>query len=368
MGRASRGLLAVAIASCAVTALGACASLSQLSSGGPGGSADARADAKDGTAPPGDSRAGSNDGSAPSDATSDTSPPDDTSPSADTSPSTPCSCAPEAPAGWTGPFVLYDGPTAGAPSCPAGTLKELTAFADLQAAGPVVCSACNCQAPTNADCEVADLDLVPYTDQGCTAACSQPATILGCTTCALPSQIVLFPGVESSGTPTVTLVDAGSCTPSGGAANAPPFTGATEALGCASTGTGCDAGSVCLPAAVAPFEPHACVSQLGATSCPAGPFQTALSFFTGISDNRGCAPCACDTPQGGTCALQGFGYGQFDCNGLGMPIALGPVCSSGEWAAVAGKGVGQGGTCNASGGQPIGDAGPSGPVLVCCTP
>jgi hypothetical protein len=158
-------------------------------------------------------------------------------------------CIAAAPAGWTGYAALYDGPTAGAPSC-AAPLSTMLAPGNAElTAAPATCTPCTC-GPSN--------------------------------------------GV--------------ACAAGGGAAviSAPAF--ARLGIGCASQTTvagGCTA-DVCQPRPIAPFATGLCIRQAGDQPCPGGtPYTDRHVFFAGVDDTRGCTACACGAPSGGSCAPVG---------------------------------------------------------------
>jgi hypothetical protein len=159
-------------------------------------------------------------------------------------------CVAAAPAGWTGHAVLYDGATAGAPTCAAPFATDLMPGRAGLSAAVAVCSACTC-GPSNG----------------------------------------------------------GACPAAGGAkiVSAPMF--ARIGIGCAggpAATVGCT-GTVCQPRPAPPFAAGLCVHQAGDVACPAGPFTDRHVFFAGVNDTRGCTACACGPAAGGACAASGGG-------------------------------------------------------------
>ena len=114
---------------------------------------------------PSDGATGS-DGSATADGGVEAGPPTDCPPG---------TCAAPAPAGWTGPFQIYDGNPANAPTCPvAAPIVALQANEDMNAPPAAQCSACTCGGAVGATCGKGQI----AGSNGCSCAANEfaPAT------------------------------------------------------------------------------------------------------------------------------------------------------------------------------------------------
>jgi hypothetical protein len=159
-------------------------------------------------------------------------------------------CAPAVPNGWLGHAELYEGAAMPSLGCIAPWTQELVPGRTAPSGTPATCGACACGAP-NAQ---------------------------------------------------------GACLPSGGAATVAPVTFASTALACEGASTspsdaGC-AGSACVAAPAPAFTAGLCVHATGVEACPA-PYTVRHVYFAGVSDTRGCAPCACAAATNGACASSG---------------------------------------------------------------
>lgn len=167
---------------------------------------------------------------------------------ADSMCATEAACVAAIPPDWNDHAALYDGPVAGAPSCP-----EPFAQATMPGKGGLTAPAASC------------------------AAC----------TCGPPT--------------------GGACEPGGGTATVPAVSWASIAVACAgapTTATGCVDGA-CRPRPAAPFEAGVCVRHSGDVACPGAPYLNKHVFYGDVADSRACTPCTCDAPSGGACAPAG---------------------------------------------------------------
>ncbi len=141
------------------------------------------------------------------------------------------------------------------------------------------------------------------------------------------------------------------------------------ALGsCASPAEGCS------PPAAPGFAQ--CLTHEGDRECPAA-YPTKHLFYHGLDDTRDCTPCACDAPVGSTCSAQLSVYKDSACSVSGSMVGLSstkPTCFD---VAPSGQAFGSKlatapiyapGSCQASGGEPIGEGTPAGPMTFCCLP
>jgi hypothetical protein len=114
-----------------------------------------------------------------------------------------------------------------------------------------------------------------------------------------------------------------SCTPSGTPTLKPPTWTATESFcGAATMGGGCNAGSVCVPAA-----PGSSVCQLtsGTRTCPAG---TSTSvWYTGYTGSQTCGACTCGSAINPSCDAVSLAVGSdYTCTGNSMIASGARVC------------------------------------------
>ena len=212
-----------------------------------------------------------------------------------------CSCL-AIPAGWTGPWALYEGPQAiAAPSC-AGVYGSTSFEGSAGLSAPVAsCTACSCGPQTGAKCGA---HLSYYTNAcgstlgGCGAedygllagACEGLGTGNGgCT--GKDVQSFQADGVESQ---------PGTCAPSTATPNGAAPSWQTSGVACGPSAPfeqgWCAAGQVCAFAPSSPFD-KLCVEATGAQSCPSGtPFTTPHLYYTAFDDARGCGACTCSNP------------------------------------------------------------------------
>jgi hypothetical protein len=268
-------------------------------------------------------------------------------------------CAPTAPDTWSGPGWLYDGATAGAPSCGGATGDtQYEGHRDLVVA-PALCGPCSC-GDAKGSC-----DLAPITGYG-TPACSGGDSSVGQ---GPPGQCRETPGnqAESYKANAPTLKSA-SCTPNKVVVSRPAAEWDTKGVVCGvapSTAIGCVGGAVCAPRALAPFGAALCVWKAGDAQCPAA-FPEKHSFYDGATDGRDCTACECG-PASATCAAVTHVFAN-NCNQ--QEIAAVPndgTCVAANNAGRMKVEVTVSGSCAASGGQPTGalTEGPS-TTTVCC--
>jgi hypothetical protein len=133
-------------------------------------------------------------------------------------------------------------------------------------------------------------------------------------------------------------------------------------------------GEVCTPTPPDGFE--ICVSRHGddpVIPCPGG-YPQRYVVYVGSDDNRECAPCGCEPPQGSTCSSLVSLYADDACS---MQVASVTATSSDAMCVdiPAGSPLGSKhagpvtytpGTCQPSGGQVTGTVQPQDPVTFCC--
>ena len=300
-------------------------------------------------------------------------------------------CVPAPTGTWRGPVLLWTGPEADAPPCPASAdYQAYTGYADLDA--PTTCGACKCDAPIGScalpatmtaaagSCPgngpgVVHTSFDPPTkwDGSCTAANSVPAGKL-CGGAPCVQSVTIAP---------LTMTQ-GGCVPIEPVNVQAPPAWKTFARAC-----GIDVyprtcgpeGALCAPPALGP-EFRTCVfnavnpSKVG---CPSA-YPDQSVFYGGIPlDTRACEPCACGAPAGSTCTGS---IGLFTDAACGAPL-VGPTYSidATKSACVdilpAGSALGSKtasdpifhpGTCDASGGEPTGEVAgdPEVNMVFCC--
>jgi len=322
--------------------VGAAGTDSSISGTDGGGTGDGAADNGVG-APPGDAAVDSNVG-APVEASANAH--DDGAADAPSVDASSCTCAPQAPTGWT-LVVMSTSQT----SCVDAWGGARSTSYDGPNASSATCG-CTCVS-SSAGCAVS----FSY-DESCNFGCSG-----GCA--GAPTNLTLASGMCTPATIQANAYQAlaapsgsGSCgaQPS---ANIPPIAWAHTATACSPTlpiGQGaCSAGNACVPAAPAGFS--VCAEQAGDLTCP---FGTKQLEYAGASDTRGCTVCTCGAPTGFACGGSSVGYTTSDCSGTSAPLACGPAFNSIEYVAA------PTGTCAAPSVSPTGSATSSGPVTFCC--
>ena len=307
---------------------------------------------------PSDGATGS-DGSATADGGVEAGPPTDCPPG---------TCAAPAPAGWTGPFQIYDGNPANAPTCPvAAPIVALQANEDMNAPPAAQCSACTCGGAVGATCGKGQI----AGSNGCSCAANEFAPATYCyTNLALTACGVGGTSLDAVVKPAV--ADGGTCPPDGGAATRPAVTWQRTQLGCMNGRTaagGCSSGQICLPAPAAPFEHALCVAQDGDVGCPGAPYTAKRLLHKAMNDTRGCSACACGAASGVTCPTTITTYSDQNCITATGTLAVPGCAAFATYTAITvDVDAAVGGTCAPSGGAPTGTATPSQPVTVCCTP
>lgn len=280
-------------------------------------------------------------------------------------------CVAPAPNGWTGPLRLSQG-AGPSPACPAALPQlALTAHADLMPAKPASCG-CTCQA--SGSCQGA-ISKRGYSSAQCdtgTDCGSNEQLSPGCSattgvTCS-PSN----PAPVVAWKISVGATYQGTCTPQGTKAlpELPAWRTAVQACGSLSlSSAGCTGGSVCLPAATAPYDvAGACVLRAGEHPCPGAPYTSRRVVYGGVDDQRDCSTCSCTGPTGSCGGFISFRSGA-NCAGTELLHAGIPGCVAKPAAAtslslsLSSASV----TCGASGGTPTGSVEPTDPTTLCCT-
>ena len=275
------------------------------------------------------------------------------------------------------------------PPCPSlAPVAVDEGYADLTATKPV-CLACACEPPqgacdlpssmtaSNQPCSMAGgmattFDPPAAWDGSCSAANAIPANNLcGGVPCA--KSLTIAP---------LTLHEEGC-----GVSNSPPAditqpawtTAARSCVGSIQYQGGCGLSEVCAPIAsedVAGFK--LCFAREGEQECPGG-WSEKHVFYKGIDDTRACSACSCGSPVGSTCSAQVSAYSNAVCSTSmdlfsTIPIdATQPQCFNvppgmGLLSKSATAPAYSPGVCQASGGEPSGEAVPASPSTFCCLP
>lgn len=281
-------------------------------------------------------------------------------------------CIAAAPSGWSGPFALYAGVTAGAPTCPADApLAAVDAYAGLTGVAPAVCGACSCVASKVA---CAKVTATAYSGTNCTGACNSFNNTVDVTdgTCA---DLDCTNGNEGSifvPLPTATA----TCTPQSPkpTVTKPPTSWSTRALGCRAPNIqqiDCAAGEVCATKAPAPFAQTMCISQDGNVNCPAGIYSVKKGTYArGVSDTRDCGACTCGTATGScTATMTPYVAPVVNCTtAAAAPVNLPGCVVRGTADRYLMKATAGAVTCPPTGGVATGTVVSSSILTVCCEP
>lgn len=197
----------------------------------------------------------------------------------------------------------------------------------------------------------------------------------------------ISPGLLCSGVPCVQsvtidapIVSKCSPVPSGAAVKPDAAWGVTaqECILGPLSDDGCEGSQACVPT---PPEGFAlCLyrwgDDLSPEQCPAE-YPRFLRMFADHDDTRACEPCACEAPQGGECAALVSVYSDAACGALLGSYTITSASPSSCHDLPPGAGLGskeatltlnQAGSCQTSGGAPIGDIAPTMPLGLCCQP
>lgn len=273
-------------------------------------------------------------------------------------------CVDDAIAGWDGPVAVYVGPAdAPPPNCDGGVpMKVAEVYTDLQ---------------TNMSGDTCSCECGPVTDFACGAA-----------------------RLESSAQPNCAVTNgswdlpAGECTDLGAALGSlsyrldpaplisatcqPSTSGPIEAaehrdlvVACTMDAPQDCEGGVCMPPTdEAPWDGRVCIVAEGDVQCPTGSYGVRNVYYTGLTDERSCGACECDTPANATCE----GKVNLLSNACGIQgLKLGEV-ATGDCDGPFGAGVEYGaldldpytGGCAPSGGGVNGEINETGAITFCC--
>ena len=192
------------------------------------------------------------------------------------------SCVPSVPAGWS--FASTD--LAARPPCPTGSGPATPIVVDPVDA-PATCP-CTCAPTLNPSCVSGTLE----GSYGNTSSCSNgPDPYSANDGSCVNMNLALLAFV---GTPALPPTGPSTCGPT--VSPMVPAAGGTQGELCSVSGpfgAGCGAGDICALAGEAPF--NACLTQSGASSCPAG-YPVSHAAGSSLTDTRGCGACGCGAP------------------------------------------------------------------------
>lgn len=220
-------------------------------------------------------------------------------------------CVPPAPSGWTGPYVVYFGPTSQSqPACEA-SYSSSYAGNDTPNASAAQCI-CSCGTP---DCTMASIR------HTCGVACSSvgPAPF---------SNNVCYNVMPCTSAPFWFEGQPGSCAPIT-TTTMPllPVSWQNYAIGCqpnTQASNACTAaGDVCIPSLSSPSTHEICVQFSGSVSCPSSGSQYSVPHveFKTVADTRSCpSTCTCGAPAG--CTGQVNVFTSSNCTGAVSTYAV----------------------------------------------
>jgi hypothetical protein len=272
----------------------------------------------------------------------------------------------EIPGGWSGPVVVVIG--AGGdppPACPPDFPNaEAMAYSGLVAPF-AACETCSCGEAQDVVC--VPPGLMTYGNSNCNGSPDGMQTLGAAETCTnFPNPSGSY-GVESGA---VTVAPGtGTCPASGGTATIIPPTWDSRMVACAGDPMPCGDAGACVPQAPGSL----CIWRDGDVPCPPGTFTTSAIWWQDFADERGCTPCECGAPGGATCdtTIELFydvncqsAYTEIQTPGIECTTLYGTAPESARFHV---EDI-VGGSCAASGGEPVGQANPSAPMTVCCEP
>ncbi|NUP13604.1 MAG: hypothetical protein HOW73_46810 [Polyangiaceae bacterium] len=301
------------------------------------------------------------------------------------------SCVAPPPEGWTGPFLVYEGPSGGFAGCPAEYPDTDFQGNSGLVAPDATCSACTCGAPQNQQCNMpalfstgdamcgqgtfcsGDMPLPP----GWTGACNGNTQFPGGqTTCGMNANATCSSSTGVACNQSVSMnamtVTPGSCTPGTSTPTTQPPSWSNLVVACGNptvVAAGCNGDFTCLPKPGPDFIDGLCIAAPGVQACPSGAFTNQHVFHTGFTDDRDCSTCSCASSSGATCTANVTIYSNNQVNTCTAPIATLSISNSaGDCENLSGNPAiathsatitgPTGGTCAPSGGAPIGSADP----------
>ena len=193
-------------------------------------------------------------------------------------------CAPNAPAGWTGPVAVRDDLSGTSPACSGPYLNNPFKGGRQVNCPPYTCGACSCDA-TGIGCTTPDVTLWSDNDPTCGGK-SNTFPVPACK-----------PVMGNFMTNAPAPIGAGTCGGSRGPDTKPGMSFARTGLACsgATAGGGCPGGQ-CLPIPGAPLEGKLCIFHAGDVTCPAPYSANKRVYYQNITDARTCTTCSCGMP------------------------------------------------------------------------
>jgi len=293
-------------------------------------------------------------------------------------PDCPGECVTLPPLGFDGPALLWVGKEEVAPACPdrAPTLVY-EGHADLDLS--FECAPCACAEPACQFPEKLSTSTAPLCQALGQIDFPAPSTWTG--NCVAPPPVP----ADQVGSVSIEKVTASPCellldsVPTEGSSWGSSW--GTFARACAGEPLfqACgDPGSVCLPTSEPPPPGfRQCILYLSDDdpTCPPD-YPEKMSFYDGLDDTRACTPCTCTEVTPSECSALMSVYEDPDCGSLVGSLSIGMVSDQcmdvmggmglesmkGEWL------VNEPGTCEASGGEPVGEAIPTKQRTFCCGP
>lgn len=266
-------------------------------------------------------------------------------------------CNEPAPSGWFGPAV-FARVTEGedAPACPAEYPEAgptvLEGYADP---GPAICS-CECDLSMAQSCS-------SYVYGHSTASCNTynvySATSENCTNVALTNYAQFYAYLQNN-----------PFCMQNKSEEFPPVQWDASITSCKLpvTATACGDGGVCTPLPGGDFEAPVCIYKQGDEACPAGVYDTKVSFYTGVEDTRECTNCTCGTVQPNCNNLTLDLYNGTDCAGLPTnSLTANGACESAAAGSVAVPPAADDGCPVQTAPEPMGSIAPVGEFTFCCT-
>ncbi len=276
--------------------------------------------------------------------------------------SSPSTCVADAPSGWIGPAVVYQG--AGAPPpCPTGTSLAFDAHAGVTAPD-ATCSTCTCGEIADVDCSAPEVRV--YASMMCDVApCATGTVGPTCTLIKTAGQCagatLLYLGVSST-------ASGGSCEESTVTPTVVPATWSSQARAC-TPATTCPGGVCADPGGLA-----LCIYRPGDLACPTGSAYASRSLvFQGLADDRGCSDCTCDPPEatcegGNVVVTPNVSCGSGIANPVPSTCRFDGIPPTLPYYATVTTPPTATGMCTPRGGAPRGSATPTEPVTICCRP
>ncbi len=286
------------------------------------------------------------------------------------------------PWGFEGPALLWFGPAEEAPECPDRASTLVFDGGDGIQDAPLNCPTCSCSQPACVFPEGVTANSGNCPGGGAMTSFPAPASWDGA--CTSPGTVP----ANQFDSITIALVTERPCEPIKDAPQkeqpAPGFT--TRALGCAGDvldGVCPESGHTCLPSA-APPPPgfRQCIMYVGpddssAAICPFD-YPEQHIFYAAVDDSRECTECTCAQTAPSACVARLSTFQDTMCDAaseiLSVTIAEMESCHdvalpNGELGSMEATWmVNQPGSCQASGGEPIGEAKVTGARTFCCQP